>query len=311
MLNKIKRKINGWTITKRLKNKDERKKFLKEIGCIALGTVVGIVTYVVCLYTHFAIFGWNFGLVLSPLFAGYAESQAARMYLNESTGAVSAFILFIITVVYGFIIANPTLGFNVITAGSIIIIIQAAIPTATNYFLIVMGLGIISHISGIFKKITNFSGDLYKKIFKKDSRLKEIYNEKQINTRYNFYDRELEMNNLGVLLLTLEYPPKGLKIVKHKGMYESRHIFAFKQRDEIRKGLENSLEEDLLISVKIAQDKALLKLIKQLKADGCNGILNLHTTFETLGANIGENVSQVVMRGTGVILEETEDVSSL
>ena len=67
----------------------------------------------------------------------------------------------------------------------------------------------------------------------------------------------------------------------------------------------------MLISVKIAQDKALLKLIKQLKADGCNGILNLHTTFETLGANIGENVSQVVMRGTGVILEETEDVSSL
>lgn len=311
MISEIKRKINELTISKRLKDEEERKKFLKEIGCIALGTIAGIATYVICLYTNFAIFGWNFGLVLSPLAAGYVESITAKRYLKESTGAVSAFILFIITVVYGFIIANPTLGFNIITAGSIVIIIQAAIPTATNYFLIAMGLGIISHVSGVFKKITKFSWDLYRKIFKKDARLQQIYNEKQINTKYNFYDRELEMNDLGVLLLTLEYPPEGLNIVEHKGMYESRHIFAFKQREEIRKGLENSLEEDLLINVKLAQDKALLKLIKQLRADGCNGILNLHTTFETLGANKGENLSQVVMRGTGVILEELEDVSSL
>lgn len=311
MISEIKRKINGLTISKRLKDEEERKKFLKEIACIALGTIAGIATYVICLYTNFAIFGWNFGLVLSPLAAGYVESITAKRYLKESTGAVSAFILFIITVVYGFIIANPTLGFNIITAGSIVIIIQAAIPTATNYFLIAMGLGIISHVSGVFKKITKFSWDLYRKIFKKDARLQQIYNEKQINTKYNFYDRELEMNDLGVLLLTLEYPPKGLNIVEHKGMYESRHIFAFKQREEIRKGLENSLEEDLLINVKLAQDKALLKLIKQLRADGCNGILNLHTTFETLGANKGENLSQVVMRGTGVILEELEDVISL
>ena len=311
MLNKIKRRLNKLTITKRLKDKEERKKFFQELGCIALGTIAGIVTYVVCLYTNFAIFGWNFGLVLSPLAAGYVESIVAKKYLNESTGAVSAFILFIITVIYGFIIANPTLGFNVITAGSIVIIIQAAIPTATNYFLIAMGLGIISHVSGIFKKITDFIEDTYYKLFHKEPRLKGgIFNENQINTRYNFYDRELEMNDLGILLLTLEYPPEGLEIKEQKGMYEARHIFAFKQREEIRSGLEDSLEQDLLISVKLAQDKALLKLIKKLKADGCNGILNLHTTFETLGANKGENLSQVVMRGTGIIYEKEMEIDS-
>ena len=311
MLNKIKRRLNKLTISKRLKDKEERKKFFQELGCIALGTIAGIVTYVVCLYTNFAIFGWNFGLVLSPLAAGYVESIVAKKYLNESTGAVSAFILFIITVIYGFIIANPTLGFNVITAGSIVIIIQAAIPTATNYFLIAMGLGIISHVSGIFKKITDFIEKTYYKLFHKEPRLKEgIFNENQINTRYNFYDRELEMNDLGILLLTLEYPPEGLEIKEQKGMYEARHIFAFKQREEIRSGLEDSLEQDLLISVKLAQDKALLKLIKKLKADGCNGILNLHTTFETLGANKGENLSQVVMRGTGIIYEKEMEIDS-
>ena len=100
MLNKIKQKVNDLSISKRLKDEEERKVFLKELGCIDIGIIVGIVTYVICLYTHFDIYGWNFGLVLSPLFAGYAESLAAKRYLEESTGAISAFILFLITVIY-------------------------------------------------------------------------------------------------------------------------------------------------------------------------------------------------------------------
>lgn len=311
MLDQIKSKINNSTISKRLKDKEERKKFLIGIGCIALGTIIGIFTYVVCLYANLAIFGWNIGLALSPLAAGYVESIAAKNYLHESTGAVSAFILFIITVIYGFIIANPTLGFNVITAGSLVIIIQAAIPTATNYLLIAMGLGIISHISEVFKKITDFFGNLYSKIFRKEPKLQEILNEKQISHRYNFYNRELEMNDLGILILTLEYPPKELNIIEQKSIYEARHIFSNNQREEIKDGLQDYLDENLLISVKLAQDKALLKLIKQLKADGCNGLLNFNTTFETLGSNKGENLSQVVVRGTGVVFEEKDDLSSL
>ena len=312
MLNKIKRKINDLTITKRLKDEEERKVFLKEVGCIDLGIIVGIVTYVICLYTHFDIYGWNFGLVLSPLFAGYAESLAAKRYLEESTGAISAFILFLITVVYGFIISNPTLGFNVITAGSIVIILQAAFPIAVNYFLIATVLAIISHVTGVFKKITRFIWNTYEKIFKKEPKTKERYNEKQTRKVRNFYDGELDMNNLGVLLLTIEDSPKELNIIEYKGIYESTHIFSYKRREEIKSGIEDSLEKELLICTKIAEDKALLKLIKQLRADGCNGVLNLNTAIETLGPNKGENLSQVVMRGTGIVFEEEEeDVSSL
>ncbi|WP_295616453.1 hypothetical protein [uncultured Methanobrevibacter sp.] len=304
MTSEIKNKLNN------LKNKEGRKKFLIEIACIAFGTIVGIATYVLCLYTNFAIFGWNFGLVLSPLFAGYAESFVAKRYLHESTGAVSAFILFIITVIYGFIIANPTLGFNVITAGSIVIIIQAAFPTAMNYFLIAMGLGIVSHLSGVFKKITKFFTGLYERIFKKESKVKkayqqkQIYGERQINHRYDFYDMELNMNDLGVRLLTLEYPPEGLKIKEQKGIYISRHIFSSNRTEEIKEGLEDQLEENVLIGVKLAQDKAILKLIKELKADGCNGIMNLEIIFDTVGPKKGDNVNQVFLKGTGVVFEE-------
>ena len=311
MLDKIKRKINDLTITKRLKDEEERKILLKELGCIDLGIIVGIVTYVICLYTHFDIYGWNFGLVLSPLFAGYAESLAAKRYLEESTGAISAFILFLITVVYGFIIANPTLGFNVITAGSIVIILQAAFPIAVNYFLIATLLGIISHVTGVFKKITNFLWDLYEKIFNRQAKTKERYIEKQNSKIHSFYDGELDMNKLGVLILTMEDSPKELDIIEYKGVYESSHIFSVKQREEIKSGIEDSIENELLICAKIAEDKALLKLIKQLRADGCNGLLNLNMAIETLGTSKGENLAHVVMRGTGVIFEEKEDVSSL
>ena len=310
MLNKIKRKLNDLTISKRLKDKEERKVFLKEIACIDLGIIVGIVTYGLCLYTHFDIYGWNFGLVLSPLFAGYAESLAAKRYLEESTGAISAFILFLITVVYGFIISNPSLGFNIITAGSILIILQAAFPIAVNYFLIATVLGIISHVSGVFKKITHFIWNLYEKIFNKKTKLKKKIEEIQ-SRKVHTYDRNLDMNNFGVLLLTMEECPKELNILEYKGIYEASHIFSYKRREEIKSGIEDSLEKEMLICAKIAEDKALLKLIKQLKTDGCNGLLNLNMAIETLGQRKGENLSQVVMRGTGVLLEEIEDVSSL
>ena len=310
MLNKIKRKLNDLTISKRLKDKEERKVFLKEIACIDLGIIVGIVTYGLCLYTHFDIYGWNFGLVLSPLFAGYAESLAAKRYLEESTGAISAFILFLITVVYGFIISNPSLGFNIITAGSILIILQAAFPIAVNYFLIATVLGIISHVSGVFKKITHFIWNLYEKIFNKKTKLKKKIEEIQ-SRKVHTYDRNLDMNNFGVLLLTMEECPKELNILEYKGIYEASHIFSYKRREEIKSGIEDSLEKEMLICAKIAEDKALLKLIKQLKADGCNGLLKLNMAIETLGQRKGENLSQVVMRGTGVLLEEIEDVSSL
>lgn len=302
MQTEIKEKLNS------LHTREGQIKFLKEIACIAFGTALGIASYVFCLYYHIAIFGWNFGLVLAPLLAGYAESYAAKKLVHESTGAISAFILFIITVIYGFIIANPTLGFNVITAGSIVIILQAAFPTAVNYFLIAMGLGIVSHISGVFKKITMFFTGIYEKIFNKTSKLKARYFKRHAHTRHDFYDMELEMNGLGVRLFTLEYPPEGLRIIERKGIYETRHIFSSDRKEEIELGLQDVLEEYVLMDVRLAKDKALLKLIKQLKTDGCNGLLNLDIIYDTVGPRKGKNNNQVILKGTGVVFEENDEI---
>ncbi len=298
---KLKNKIKN-----KFKDRAAIKKFLLELLCIAIGTIVGITTYVICLYTHFAIFGWNFGLVLAPLFAGYAESFCANKIVHESTGAISAFILFLITVIYGFIISNNTLGFNIITAGSIVIIIQAAIPTATNYFLISMALGIISHVSGIFKKFWNFLSGINHKIMRKMNLTPRITKESNIRNRMSLSENKLDINNRGVSFFTTEYPPEDKTVLESKGIFEAREIFTFKMKEEVKSINENDLDVHLLVEVKIAENKALLKLIKDLRQNGCNALLNFHMTFETLGSEKGQNLMQIVVRGTGLVFEEED-----
>jgi hypothetical protein len=136
-----------------------RKKRIKDISiatfCIVIGALLGIISLFLCYFLNLAIFGFNIGLILSPLIAGYVETILAKKIYKKTTGAVSAFILFSVTVFYGFIYINTGLGFNIITVGSAAIILQAAIPTFVNYFLIVVILGIVSYILGIFKRLIN------------------------------------------------------------------------------------------------------------------------------------------------------------
>ena len=135
------------------------------ILCIAFGTAVGLGVYGIFLRLHIAIFGWNLGLIFAPLAAGYAETYLANRIIGEDIGAISAFILFIDTTFYSFILKNPTLGVNIITFGTIAVILQAAFPTLINYIILVVGLGIVSYLLGIFARITTFFSNNLKKIY--------------------------------------------------------------------------------------------------------------------------------------------------
>lgn len=283
--------------------KEEQRKFLKEIGCITLGTIAGVIVYVFCLIIHLAIFGWNLGLALSPLAAGYVETYFANKYLKETTGAVSAFILFIVTVVYGFIIANPTLGYNLITAGSIVIIIQAAIPTAINYFLISIVLGIFSNMLGIFKKVYNYLYDLYLRFVLKHDREPKIQKREFLSDIYQENKETKDINNMGVLILTTSNAPDDLKINQYKGIYQGNIIINANQLIWLES--EHEKIEDYYMSIlKHAKNQAFVKLIANLKKDGCNGVINLYTDIDSLGMDKNENILHVSVSGTGVVLEE-------
>jgi uncharacterized protein YbjQ (UPF0145 family) len=222
--------------------------------------------------------------------------------LNETTGAVSAFILFIVTVVYGFIIANPTLGYNLITAGSIVVIIQAAIPTAINYFLIVIVLGIFSDMIGIFKKIYNFFYGIYERIVKKHDREPKIQ-KREFVSDFQLDEEEAEVNDMGVLLLSTSDAPDNFIIHEYKGIYQGNTIIKANQLIWLESEKEGI--EDYYISIlQHAKNQALVQLIENLKNDGCNGVIDITPSYNSLGTEGSGNVLQVSVAGTGVVLEE-------
>ena len=122
---------------------------------ISFGVLVGVGSYFFCFKYDLSIFGWNIAFVLSPLLAGYFETKLSKKIMDETTGAISAYLLFFVTVVHGFILTNSTLGFNAISIGASLIILQAAFPLAFNYIFFVVILGILSYILGFFKPWTD------------------------------------------------------------------------------------------------------------------------------------------------------------
>ena len=263
--------------------------------CISLGTIAGLLTYIIFLILKIDIFGWNLGLIFAPLVAGYTETILADKIIGESTGAVSAFILFLVTVIYGFIISNPTLGLNVITIGSIVIILQAAMPIFINYFIIIVIIGLISYLIGIFTKINEFFYNKFNIIYHK------LLNKPitpKLKESIEFYEDidSIDVNNLGVLFLTSTHS-KDKKVTEYKGVFEGKIIFT--REKSISKNFDNR-EKIFFNKLKIAKDQALLNLSEEVKNEGCNCVFDLTFEYNTIG--FGGDDYQVVARGTGVKL---------
>ena len=62
--------------------------FRQKVICILFGTVVGTITYIIFLYLNLAIFGWNLGLAVAPLLAGYAETILAEKIMIRTSAEV-------------------------------------------------------------------------------------------------------------------------------------------------------------------------------------------------------------------------------
>ena len=275
----------------------ERLKYVREaILCISIGTVVGLVVYQLFLYFKIAIFGWNLGLIFAPLFAGYAETVIANKIIGENIGAISAFILFAYTTFYSFILKNPSLGFNLITIGSIAVILQAAFPTLVNYLIFTIGLGTILYLLGIFKKITGFVYDklksfVYKYIIKKPLPIKEtekkfVFDEIKSNEK---------LNNLNFYFMTSTDVDKRIINV---GQFHSTVIV---EKATVYTPPNPQLYEDETIyNLKNGKDECLIKLVEKIKAAGGNGVIGLDIQYSLIG--IGGESFQVTALGMGVYL---------
>ena len=275
----------------------ERRKYVREaILCISIGTVVGLVVYQLFLYFKIAIFGWNLGLIFAPLFAGYAETVTANKIIGENIGAISAFILFAYTTFYSFILKNPSLGFNLITIGSIAVILQAAFPTLVNYLIFTIGLGTILYLLGIFKKITGFIYDklksfVYKYFIKKPLPIKEtekkfVFDEIKSNEK---------LNNLNFYFMTSTDVDKRIINI---GQFHSTVIV---EKATVYTPPNPQLYEDETIyNLKNGKDECLIKLVEKIKAAGGNGVIDLDIQYSLIG--IGGESFQFTALGMGVYL---------
>lgn len=271
--------------------------YLREaILCIAVGTAVGLAVYGFFLHFNIAIFGWNLGLIFAPLGAGYAETALANRIIGENIGAISAFILFIDTTFYSFILKNPTLGVNVLTFGSIAVILQAAFPTLINYILVVGGLGTLSYFLGIFKRIhtyikNNLEYIYYKYVLKKPYEVEietvPIFDENASNIR---------INNLDFYFIT------STDILdRHHANLGQFHATVIVERDKRLIHTNPDMgERSVLNKLKQAKDDCLIELTECIKAAGGNCVVDLEIQYGLIG--LGGDHFQVNAMGMGIYL---------
>lgn len=264
--------------------------------CIAFGTAVGLGVYGFFLYFHIAIFGWNLGLIFAPLAAGYAETYLANRIIGEDIGAISAYILFIDTTFYSFILKNPTLGVNIITFGSIAVILQAAFPTLINYILLVGGLGIVSYFLGIFTRITTYLKNTFKKAYYKIFRNQEYEVEVITVTAFDEKESNEKLNSQNFYFITST--DVTTKKITNLGQFHATSIL---EKDKHLVHIDNEKSELLTLNnLKKGKDDCLLKLTETIKSAGGNGIIDLEINYGLIG--LGGDSFQVTAMGMGVYL---------
>ena len=280
------------------RNKEiDKKQMAKSIFCISVGTAAGLLVYGIFLFFHIDIFGWNLGLIFAPLAAGYVETILADQIIGENIGAISAFILFIDTTFYSFILKIPTLGWNIITAGSIIVILQAAFPTLINYILLVVVGGILSNFFKTIKKYeTNIKNRIQnQQFFRWETKDVEIETES-----LPVYD-ELESNQM---INSAEFYFITSPSMKDK-KYEIIQLFHNEVIVEKNKKIINAEPEKAeylqLIRIKDGKDECLIKLLSKIKNAGGNGILDLSINYSLIGYS-GESI-QITAMGIGVLID--------
>lgn len=260
----------------------------KAFNSIVLGTAAGLGTYYLFLYYNIAIFGWNLGLIFAPLAAGYVETIIAQKLIGESIGAISAFILFLVTVIYGFIIANPTLGYNIITFGSIIIIIQAAIPTFINYFGIVVIISMFSYLTGFFKKLTDAIDNHIRKLLGKEEKPVEViepFDDEKSNRK---------INSLDFVFITSNHP----NIIKYNNLGYFYTTTILERNTHLLHISPENVEMKHLNELKEGKDECLIRLSEEIKNAGGNGVIDLKIKYILNG--LGGSSFQVIASGMGV-----------
>ena len=273
----------------KIKGKEiEFAELIKSILCIGIGTAIGLYAYWLCYVHHIAIFGFNLALIFAPIIAGLIETLLAQKLLGRNLGAISAIILFVDTTIHSFILRNPSLGMNFVTAGTLVVILQAAFPTLLNYIIIVFVSASISN----FKWIRN----TFKKLFREPEPDKPAIGE--IEEKYfDEMKSNEELNNLDFIFMTsTDMIDKKYDIID---IFQSEVLLG--NRDPIDVKQFDLIENNRLITIKEGKDKCLIKLANSIKENGGNAILNLDIQYGLVGP--GGECIRISANGMGIYIK--------
>lgn len=262
--------------------------FIKSTLCIGIATAIGLFLYWFCYVYHIAILGFNLAIIFAPIISGLIETVMANKILGRNLGAISAFILFIDITIHSFILRNPSLGLNFITAGTLVLILQAAFPTALNYIIMVITGATISNFKWIRKEIKR----LLKKFNPDKVQVYEIeekfFDEKESNDKLNSLDF--------FFITSTDMPDKKFDIIR---IFQSQVILDniipidIKQYDLI--------ENNRLMAIKEGKDECLIRLANKIKENGGNGILDLDIKYGAVG--LSETHLHITATGMGIFIK--------
>jgi uncharacterized protein YbjQ (UPF0145 family) len=253
------------------------------ILAVIIGTTLGFISAVICVYANLVIFGFNIMFIISPLIAGFSEAYVAQKKYGRSTGAISALLIFIIINIYGWFFPKNPITLNLFTLGGIALTIQAAVPILVNYLLFVVFLGTITYVIGLV-------GNLISKLLGKE--IEEIETPKTA-----------DLPQLDLLFATTTNL-NGKKIIKELGLITGEAILK-EEKDENSSRLEKIASKNgsnIEYKIGIVRNNALQNLESEAKKLGANGILGVNIDYRSVGGIKGSTVI-VTATGSAVLYE--------
>ncbi|MCZ3364471.1 MULTISPECIES: heavy metal-binding domain-containing protein [Methanobacterium] len=253
------------------------------ILAVIIGTTLGFISAVICVYANLVIFGFNIMFIISPLIAGFSEAYVAQKKYGRSTGAISALLIFIIINIYGWFFPKNPITLNLFTLGGIALTIQAAVPILVNYLLFVVFLGTITYVIGLV-------GNLISKLLGKE--IEEIETPKTA-----------DLPQLDLLFATTTNL-NGKKIVKELGLITGEAILK-EEKDENSSRLEKIASKNgsnIEYKIGLVRNNALQNLESEAKKLGANGILGVNIDYRSVGGIKGSTVI-VTATGSAVLYE--------
>lgn len=247
-----------------------------------IGTTLGFISAVICVYANLVIFGFNVMFIVSPLIAGFSESYIAQEKYGKSTGAISALLIFIIINIYGWFFPKNPITINLFTLGGIALTIQAAVPILVNYILFVVFLGTITYVIGLI-------GNLISKLLGK-----EIESLEEPET--------VDLPQLDLLFSTVTNI-EGKNIVKQLGLITGEAILKEdeeKSNSSRLKKITSKKGQNIKYKLGRVRNEALKNLESEAKKLGANAVLGVNIDYKNVGGLKGNTVI-VTATGSAVL----------